>query len=340
VAINSTGTKFDRGYVQSWNLTLEKQLGWNFTGQMGYVATRQINQLGFLDLNAGRVGGGNASRPFFGVGRTTRTALVGPIGNSQYDSLQASLQRRFSAGYQMQMSYTWSKSMGITNTANSDGDPFIKIPEYYHLNRGVTPIHFPHNFQLTGLMELPFGANKPWAQSGFASKILGGWQLNGIFSAIQGNYFSIRSSGTSLNAPENTQRGDVVKTGKPQKLGVVGPGQPFYDPFHWAPVTEARFGTAAFNSVQGPGVVNLDLGLFRNFRISEGVQLQFRAEAFNFTNTPHFSNPTDAQATVSNRVLNPDGSYRSGFMEITSTKGTGREGVDERVFRFGVRLSF
>ncbi len=337
IAINSPGEEFDRGYVQSWNLTMEKTLKWNFTGQIGYVATRQIKQLGFQDLNAGRIGGGNASRPFFDVGRTTRTALVGPIGNSQYDSLQTSLQRRFSGGYQMQMSYTWSKSIGIANTANSDGNPQIYIPEYYHLNRGVTPINFPHNFQLTGLMELPFGANKPWAQSGFASKFLGGWQVNGVFSAIKGNYFSILSSGTSLNAPENTQRGDVVKTDKPQKLGGIGVGRPFYDPFHWAPVTAARFGTASFNSVQGPGVVNLDLGLFRTFRISEGVQIQIRAEAFNFTNTPHFNNPSN---TVSNRTVNPDGSFRSGFMEVTSVKGTGREGVDERVFRFGVRVSF
>ena len=110
--------------------------------------------------------------------------------------------------------------------------------------------------------------------------------------------------------------------------------------FAWAAVTDVRFGTAAFNSVQGPGTVNLDFGLFRTFRLSERIQMQFRAEAFNFTNTPHFANPSDAQATISNRVLNADGTYRSGFMEINAVKGTGREGVDERVFRLGIRLSF
>ena len=73
--------------------------------------------------------------------------------------------------------------------------------------------------------------------------------MNGIFSAIKGNYFSIRSSGTYLNAPNNLQRGDIVKRGKPQELGGVGPGKPFYDPFAWAPVTDVHFGTAAFNSV-------------------------------------------------------------------------------------------
>ena len=57
--------------------------------------------------------------------------------------------------------------------------------------------------------------------------------------------------------------------------------------------------------------MNLDFGLFRTFRLSERIQMQFRAEAFNFTNTPHFANPSDAQATISNRVLNADGTYRS-----------------------------
>ncbi|MGH9427878.1 MAG: hypothetical protein ACRD2L_16455, partial [Terriglobia bacterium] len=88
-----------------------------------------------------------------------------------------------------------------------------------------------------------------------------------------------------------------------------------------------------------PGTANLDLGLFRNFRISERMQLQFRAEVFNFTNTPHFQNPG---GNVSNMTLNADGSIRSlgGYTVITAVKNGGREGVDERVFRFGVRLSF
>ncbi len=344
VAINSTLPEYVRGYVQSWNLTLEKELLWGFTGQVGYVGTRQIKQLGFLDLNAGRVGGGNASKPFNQkFGRNVLTRAIGPIGNSIYDSLQGGLQKRFSNGYQLQASYTWSKSLGIANTANSDGDPNIKIPEYYHLNYGVTPIHTPHNFQLTSIIELPFGQGKRWANGGgAASAILGGWQVNNIVALIAGQYFTVNASGTSLDAPENTQRADYAKEGKPVIIGGAGPGQSFFDPFFFKPVTGARFGTSSFNSVQGPGTVNLDFGLFRNFRISERIQLQFRAEAFNLTNTPHFANPPDAGRNVSNMILNTDGSIRSlgGYTVLNAVKNGGREGVDERVFRFGVRLSF
>ena len=110
-------------------------------------------------------------------------------------------------------------------------------------------------------------------------------------------------------------------------------------PLAFAPVTQARFGTAGFNTMRGPGVRNFDFSLFRQFRFSERWTMQFRAEVFNLTNTPHFSNPA---SNVSNLQLNADGTIRNlgGFSTITSIRNTGREGLDERVFRFGLRFAF
>jgi hypothetical protein len=123
------------------------------------------------------------------------------------------------------------------------------------------------------------------------------------------------------------------------KLGATGRGMAFFDPLAFAPVTQARFGNAGFYSMRGPGLVNWDFSLFREFPIKERFKLQFRAESFNFSNTPHFANPGN---NVSNRILNGDGTVRSlgGFSEITSVISLGREGFDERQFRFGLRLSF
>jgi hypothetical protein len=91
--------------------------------------------------------------------------------------------------------------------------------------------------------------------------------------------------------------------------------------------------------MRGPGVFNWDLSVTRQFGITEKVRLQFRADAINFTNTPHFANPN---ANVSNLILNGDGSIRSlgGYSTITSTINLGREGIDERQVRFGLRVSF
>jgi len=339
VAANSVQEKFRRGYIQSWNFTLERQLRWGFIGQAGYVATREINRLGFKELNVAYPGQGNAGRLLARrFGRTAETRLVDAIGNTHYDSLQTRLDRRFAAGLQIGISYTWSKATGICCSDNSDGLPAIQLPEYYHLNRAVMGYDTPHNFQVLGTWELPFGRGKRWAAQGAASRLASGWQINGLFSSNSGQPFTVSSSGASLDAPGNSQRADQVKP-RVDKLGGAGRDLSFFDPFAFAPVTAVRFGTAGFNSLRGPGLVNLDLGLFRSFQARERWKIEFRAEAFNVSNTPHFANPG---TNVSNLQLNPNGTIRSlgGYTTITGIANTGRDGVDERVFRLGLRLSF
>jgi hypothetical protein len=337
VVFNTLDSEFKRGYIQSWNFTIQKQLPSKMVGSAGYVATRQVGVLGFEERNYGQVGGGAASRVYFGqTGRNVSLATVNRLGNSAYDSLQATLDRRFSDGVQFNVAYVWSKCIGIAGVGNSGDRAEIKIPAYYRLNRSLCGIHTPHRFTTSGIWELPFGRGKRMATAGPAAMLLGGWQINGVLTLQSGNPFTVTSSGSSLNAPESSQRADQVKP-EVKKLGGVGRGIPFYDWTAFAPVTQARFGTAGYNTLLGPGIANLDLGLFRQFRVTERVNIQFRAEAFNFTNTPHFSNPS---GNISNLVLNSDGSFRGGVFEVTGVRNTGREGIDERVFRFGLRIAF
>ncbi len=361
VSITTLGDRFDRPYIQSWNLVLEKSLGWGFTGQVGYVATRTIRQSAYLNVNAGTIGGGTASQPLNQkFGRRGSTTIYGPVGNSIYDSVQATLKRRFSNGLQLEANYTWSKAIGLVGVGGqSENSVAIPRPEYYSLNRSVLNFNIPHNFQFTGAYELPFGKGKRWLNDdAVVSALAGGWQLSWVFGAFMGTPFTVTASGTSLNAPGLPQRPDQVKS-EVEKLGGIGRGTPYYDPTAFLPVdfdprgNTVRFGTQGFNTLYGPGTVNLDLGIFREFRITEGVRLQFRAEAFNATNTPHFGNPgTNASApTRQTDRTKPDfgqiltdpvtGLPRlNGFMEITGTRQFGREGIDERIFRFGLRLSF
>jgi hypothetical protein len=325
--------KFRRGYVQSWNLTLQKGLGWGFVGEVGYVASRSIRQLGYLELNWSPIGGGEAGRQLNKkFGRTASTRLAGPIGNSIYDSLQARLGRRFRNGYSVEVNYTFSKNIGLAGVTGSDDLAPIQIPDLYFLNRSVTNIDRPHNLQITNIIELPFGKGRRWLNSGgVISAIVGNWQVNNIISIYSGTPFSVTSSGTSLNAPGSSQRADLVKP-EVKILGGHGRGQPYFDPLAFKPVTEPRFGTAGWNILRGPGVRNWDFGLFRKFQVTERINIQFRAESFNFTNTPHFNNPG---SNVSNLRLNPDGTIQdlNGFSEITSAFG-------ERQFRFALRVGF
>ena len=339
VAANSLDSSFKRGYIQSWNFTMQKKLKWGWVGQAGYVATRQVNQVGFVELNYSPINGGQNGRILARkFGRTAETRTARPIGNSQYDSLQSSLDRRFANGFQMGVSYTWSKSLGVCCSDNSDGLAAIQIPEYSRLNRAVTNSDIPHNLTVNGMYKLPFGAGGHWGKTGPAKWIAGGWQLNAIWTAVSGSPFSVSASSTSLNAPGSSQRADQVK-GNVEMLGRTGRGLSWFDPFAFAPITDARFGTSGFNTLRGPGIANVDVGIFREFVVKERIKAQLRVEAFNFTNTPHFGNPG---ANVSNLQLNPDRSIRNlgGFTEITSLANTGRDGIDERVFRLGLRISF
>lgn len=282
-------------------------------------------------MNASAPGLGAAGRPYFAAfGRNVATTLHEPAYTSTYDSLQAQLDRRFSNGYSFGLAYTFSKAIGFGE--NNDSGLFFNTPEALHRNRSVLGFDRTHNLRISSVYELPFGRGKQWLQDGFLSAIAGGWQLNGIVSAYSGTPFTVTSAATSLNAPGNSQVADLVAT-KVRMLGGTGPGQSWFDPTAFVPVTTARFGNAGLNILRAPGLVNLDLGVFRNFRIREGMNLQFRAEAFNATNTPHFSGPG---TNVSSLARNPDGSIRTlgGFTEITSAR------ADERQLRFALRISF
>jgi hypothetical protein len=330
-----------RPYIQSFNLSLQKEFKWGWVGQAGYVATRTIHNAGLANLNAGMVlGAGTAGQPLFQKFRRTAPLQVYyPWGSARYDSLQTSLERRFAQGYSLKLAYTWSKMLGVCCGDLSDGGPAIYVPEYYHLNKAILDNDLPHNFSATGIAELPFGKGKRWFnQGGALGALLSGWQVNGLLVAYAGSPFSVLASGASLNTPGNTQRADQVKS-QVEYYGRTGPGQSWFDPLAFAPVTAARFGIAGFNILRGPGTVNLDASLFRDFNVTERFRVQFRFNAFNVTNTPHFANPS---ANVSNMLLNADGSIRSlgGYTTITSTKGIGRDGLDQRVLQFGMHLRF
>jgi hypothetical protein len=327
--------EFTRGQIRSWNVAFQKELRWGFVGEAAYVATRQIDQLGFRELNWSPIGGGQAGRQLNQrFGRTGQTRLIAPIGDSDYNALQARLDRRFSNGFQLGVSYTLSKSTGIAGNPNSDGALRINIPEFYDLNKSLSDFDRTHNLNITSIVELPFGPDRRWMNDGgLVSQIVGGWQVNNILSFYSGTPFSVTASGTSLNAPENDQRADQVISDV-TILGGVGPDKPYFEPLAFKPVTEARFGTAPFNVLRGPGVASWDLGVFRQFLLPRNMNLQIRVEAFNVTNRPRFNNPG---ANVSNLQLNPDGSIAdlNGYAVITGTQDG-----SERQIRFGARLGW
>jgi len=323
--------QFRRGYVESFNFTIQRELRGGFVGQVGYVGTRGIRQMVFQHINYAEPGRGNAGRVLNQrfPGRTADTRVVRPFGTANYNALQAQLDRRFSGGYQFHATYTWSKAIAFADEA--DDALRFNAPQALHRNRATTGYDRTHNLATGFSAELPFGRRKRWAQQGWGRHVAGDWLLSGGFGAYSGTPFFVTAAGASLNAPNNAQTADQIKP-LVKILGGAGPGQSFFDPLAFRAVTEVRFGTGGINNLRGPGVVDLSLGLFREFAAGERVKVQFRTEVFNAANTPHFNNPGN---NVSNLRVLPDGTPDlRGFSEITSAQN------DERQFRFGLRISF
>jgi hypothetical protein len=315
-----SGKELKRGYVQSWNLTVERELPGNIIGSVAYVGTQTVRALGDLNINASVPGGGTAGRAFFSrYGLTADQLAFNGFLSAHYHSLQMAVNRHVVAGLTLKGAYTYSKAINMTDDDGWAGLSF-NTPSQIPRNRALAGYDRTHIFQLGWVYELPFGPSKSYAKHGVARVLLGDWQVNGVGALYSGTPFTVTASGAALNAPGNTQTADQVKA-TVDKLGGIGPGQPFYDPTAFAPVNQARFGNVGRNRLRGPGVANVDLGLFRRFPISERFTLQFRAEAFNSTNTPHFNNPnTNVSA--------------GGFLQVLSAQ------QDQRQFRFGLRLNW
>jgi len=304
---NNIGTttipqNFRRGYINSFNLTVERQFA-GFVGNVGYVGSRGIRPLSNINVNPATPGGGTAGRVLnarFG-GTWGDINQLTPLANSYYDSLQAKLTRRF-GGSQIGFVYTLSKALDYEDNEELS---FILFPLDLSRNKAVAGFDRTHNFQAYGLWELPFGQGKRFAQHGIARALAGGWQINWILSAMSGTPFTITDSGTGaqfLNAPGNTQTANLVAPvhitrGRPASSCSSSSCQ-YFNPASFQQVSatspgllDGFFGNAGRNIIRGPGYFNLDMSLFRNFKISERFTFQFEADAFSVTNTPHFNNP-------------------------------------------------
>lgn len=310
-----------RGYIQSWNFTLERRLPGDVVASVGYVGQKSTHLLADYDLNAGVPGLGQAGQPLFRA-----FGDVSPVYNSSgylssnYNSLQVAFNRQFSNGLMLKGAYTWSHAIDF---ADDDGwQEMTWYGDQFHRNRATAGFDRTHVFQLGWVYELPVGKGKPYLNTGFVSKVIGGWQFSGLESCYTGTPLTVTASGTSLNAPDQTQTANQVLS-HVQFIGGVGPGAHYYNPAAFAPVTTATFGNVGRNTIRGPGIWNTDLSIVRTFPIEERFKLQFRAEFYNLPNTSHFGNP-DTHVNDGN------------FMRITSTNPI----IAERNIRFALHLTF
>jgi outer membrane receptor protein involved in Fe transport len=272
-------------YVQQWNLTYQYQATKDMVLEAGYVGTKGTKLVQPVDLNT-QVGTGRPLVPnFFQLSNYQTT------DNSSYQGLQISANKRMGHGLSFLGSYTWSHSIDGSsipvNFLNPNSEAiFPEDKNNLRLDRGNSAFDVRHRFVLSALYELPSFKSG----SGFARQALGNWQVNGILTWQTGFPFTVLDTSDPNLDGQPTDRPNQV--GNPFGPGTRNP-QKWFDASAFVHPPQGTDGLVARNSLEGPGISNLDFSLFKNFRIGERQNVQFRAEFFNIFNHPNFDIPVN-----------------------------------------------
>jgi hypothetical protein len=306
------------GKLHSWNAAYQMAIPGGFTAEVAYVGNRGQDILAAVDINAGYVlGADRAGQPLFtAFGRTASTGDVTPV-NSTYHSMQVKVDRRMRGGLMLTNSYTLGRAYSYSN---GDGAPEIRTPADFSRSWQRTTFDSTHSYTSSFVYMLPWGAQGSHLREGVASKVLGDWQVTGLFSAISGTPIDFTASNASLRAPGNDQTPNA--TGKPKVLGGIGSNALWFDTSVFSAPAAGTWGNVERRGLlTGPGYVNVDASLVKIVRFGSR-HAEIRADAFNLFNTPHYSNPN---ATLG------DGNFGKITSIIAQT---------ERVIRFGGRFLF
>lgn len=330
--------------LYEWNMGFQYQATKDLVLEATYSAERgtyltsrvNLNQIPWWKGIAGHTT--QADRLFPNVGN--QVVMDSSTGNNFYNSMNLRAEKRFSGGLNFLVNYTWSKNLEANgtggNSAFSQSGGTTNPLDSWNLQKekSYAPLNLPYVFVTSAGYELPFGKGKPWVSRGLAGTLVGGWQINGILTLQSGFPTDIRTPNTSSGQLFTTYNLPDRVPGQPMYLPNPGPNG-YFNPAAFSqpgqilnaagkPIT--LFGDLARRAGVGPGTRNLDFSLFRNFLIHEHVNLQFRAEAFNLTNTPLFFLP--AANTPALTIGNPV------FGRLNASSATGRQ------IQFGLKLYF
>ena len=346
------------GYAQQWNLAVQREIAQNFSVEIAYVGSRivhvgipdsNLNQLTAAQLAAGPSLLAQVANPFFGQlpasssigGKTISQAqLLKPFprflnvanyrnntGSTNYNAVQAKVEKRFNQGVYLLFSYTHSKlidsasAVFSTTVLSSPNSSSLVAADTFRpaLERDSSNGDMPNVTSISGIYDLPTGRGHRFASTGVTNAVLGGWSLNAIALLQSGMPVTVtQATNNNAFAGFALQRPTIV--GNP----TLGPEQrtpgKFFNTNAFAATPQFAIGNASRNPVRGPAYRNLDVALVKHSKLTERTALEFRAEMFNLTNTPAFAQPNGSFGTPA-------------FGSITSTM------TDPRVMQFALRLS-
>jgi hypothetical protein len=345
------------GYAQQWNFALQKTFGANWSVEAGYLGSKltrlgipdvNLNQLRVADLALGSQLTQQVPNPFFGE-IPPSSSLGGPtiasqqllrpyprftevtlyrnnVGHSTYHSFQSRVERRFSAGLTFTLAYTFSRLIddagAVFDAAVLTGPVATYQAADSHnkqLEKDVSTGNVPHIFSTGFVYELPFGRGRSISMSGWRDVLAGGWQVAGIVRAQSGSPLAVTQA-TNLNAFAGFGIQRPNRIADPELPGGERSTARWFNTAAFPQAPQFTLGSSSRNPVTGPSYKTVDLMVGKTFAITERVRTEFRAEAFNVTNTPP--------------IGKPNGSFGAAAF------GTIASALDPRVFEFVLKVHF
>lgn len=300
--------------IASWSVGIQRQLTQNIMVEASYVGTRGNRLLINANINQAAPGPGPAGprRPYYTINpKLVNINTRRGQGGSKYQSLQLHAEQRFSRGLTFGISYTYSSYLSDAGNPNGGGNSDYQNSQCIPCNWGPTPDDNTHVLSINHVYELPFGPQNAYLNSGVISHIVGGWNLNGIWSFQSGSrYTPTLSTNVSNQAGGGTQR--------PNRIGSGSLPSDQRNISHWFKTTDFvappqyTFGDSGTGILTGPDYFNVDLSVIRSFALPKGTHLTIRSEWFNAFNRANFGTPnasigTAIAGTISTDVVGPGG---------------------------------
>lgn len=278
-------------YSQQWNFMVQHQLMDDIAVDIGYVGSANRKQIGYVGWN-------NAPTP--GPGAVDPRRLLASSGftgnmdggsnrfNSEYNSLQAKVTKRFSRGLQVLGNYTWGKCMDDQSSlAEGKYQNIMNLrADWSRCSYDIT-----HAFKVGYVYDLPFGRGRQFGGNWnrFTDALLGGWALEGIIQVQSGTPSNVRTGGDRANVGKTNERPDVLRNPNlPTDQRTV---DRWFDTSAFVLPAQYTFGNAGAYLVHDDGRQIFDLSIAKRFRVVEEHTLEFRGEFFNFPNHPNFGAP-------------------------------------------------
>lgn len=315
--------RYETPLQYNWNLTLEREILPDWLARAGYVGSasnygRRTFQLNAADSNVAT--GGTDARRIFAAGGIGSLNMYTEDRRSNYHSMQVSLQKRFSQGFTFRATHTWSRALGDygVDSRGNEVVPWFAPATVDRLLYGPLDIHRAHRFVLSWVWDLPTTNSA----NAVVRQIVNGWQWSGLGQFQTGQPYTITSG--QDNSRDGIGNDRAIHTGADIAPAAGADKRVAFNPAAFAVNPSNTYGTVGAGAFTGPHIYSYDMGIFKNFRITERVNLQFRSEYFNIFNQVNFRNP---ESNVSG----------GGFGSSTAVHAIAG---DPRILQFGLKLTF